>query len=436
MARGESVLRFTPEQREAAMAVFAECSDLREFGCRVLEATMNAMMDAEAQRQCGAARGERSEGRTNSRNGYRARSLKTSVGDLSLEVPKLRRGTYSPEGLLGRYTRVEASMVALVQEMYVAGVSTRKVERVSEALGVGSLSSSEVSGLCGGLDAEVGAFRSRDLGGRAYPYVWLDATYMKCRVGGRYVSRGLVTAIGMSEGGHKEFLGCDCVDTESYEGWRDFLRGLRERGLSGVRLVVSDDHAGLVRAVSEAFCGCAWQRCVTHLQRNLQGHAHTLEGKRAVAALVRAAVSQRDPLAARAVWEEAAPWVSSVSAAAGRVFESAREDALAFMSFPEEHWGKIRTNNVQERANREIKRRYRSVQSFPSEGSMMRLTCSVLMGEEGRWASQGLFSPASAARALSPAPAPEAPDAERRAALRLHAADVVGEVVDRFGLRK
>lgn len=426
MARGESVLRFTPEQREAAMAVFAECSDLREFGCRVLEATMNAMMDAEAQRQCGAARGERSEGRTNSRNGYRARSLKTSVGDLSLEVPKLRRGTYSPEGLLGRYTRVEASMVALVQEMYVAGVSTRKVERVSEALGVGSLSSSEVSGLCGGLDAEVGAFRSRDLGGRAYPYVWLDATYMKCRVGGRYVSRGLVTAIGMSEGGHKEFLGCDCVDTESYEGWRDFLRGLRERGLSGVRLVVSDDHAGLVRAVSEAFCGCAWQRCVTHLQRNLQGHAHTLEGKRAVAALVRAAVSQRDPLAARAVWEEAAPWVSSVSAAAGRVFESAREDALAFMSFPEEHWGKIRTNNVQERANREIKRRYRSVQSFPSEGSMMRLTCSVLMGEEGRWASQRLFSPASAARALAPAAPAAGPDAERLEAARLYASQIVG----------
>lgn len=150
MARGESVLRFTPEQREAAMAVFAECSDLREFGCRVLEATMNAMTGAEAQRQCGAARGERSEGRTNSRNGYRARSLKTSVGDLSLEVPKLRRGTHGPEGLLGRYTRVEASVVALVQETCVAGVSTRKVERVSEALGVGSPSGPEASGPCGG----------------------------------------------------------------------------------------------------------------------------------------------------------------------------------------------------------------------------------------------------------------------------------------------
>lgn len=217
---------------------------------------MNATMDAEAQRECGAERGERGVGRTNSRNGYRPRPLKTSIGGLSLEVPKLRHGAYSPEGLPGRCTRVEASTVALVQEMYVAGVSARKVERVSAALGVESLSSPEVSSLCGGLDAEAEAFRSRGPGGCGRPCVWLDATYMRRRVEGRYVSRGLAAAIGMSEGGHKEFLGCDCVDTESYQSWRGFLRGLRERGLSGVRLVVSGDHAGLVRAIGEEFCGC------------------------------------------------------------------------------------------------------------------------------------------------------------------------------------
>lgn len=178
MAREESALRFTPEQREAAMAVFAECSDLREFGCRVLEAAMNAMMDAEAQRECGAERGERSEGRANSRNGYRPRPLKASIGGLPLEAPKLRHGTCSPEGLPGRYARVEASMAALVQEMYVAGVSAGKVERVPAVLGVESLSSPEVSSLCGGLDAEVEAFRSRGLGGCGHPCVWLDATYM------------------------------------------------------------------------------------------------------------------------------------------------------------------------------------------------------------------------------------------------------------------
>lgn len=436
MAREESVLHFTPEQKGAAMALFSECSDLREFGCRMLELAMNSLMDAEAQGECGAGRLERSEGRTNSRNGYRGRTLKTAVGELSLQVPKLRSGTYSPAGLLGRYTRVEASMVGLVQEMYVAGVSTRKVERVASELGVSSLSSSEVSQLCSGLDAEVEAFRTRDLGGQAHPYVWLDATYLKCRVEGRYVSVGLVTAIGMGEDGRKGFLGCDLVDTESHESWRAFLSGLRARGLRGVRLVVSDDHAGLVRAVSEAFCGCAWQRCVTHLQRNLQGHAHTLDGKRAVAALVRAATTQRDPLVARAVWEAASPWVRGVSAAAGNVFDSAREDALAFMSFPQEHWCKLRTNNVQERANREIKRRARSVQTFPSEGSLLRLVGSVLMGEEGRWESQRMFSPASAAKALeAPAPAP-APGAERLEAARLYASQIVREVVDRHGLEK
>lgn len=416
MAREESVLHLTPEQKEAAMSLLSECSDLREFGCRVLERATSAMTGAEAQRECGAARGERSEARENSRNGYRPRSLKTAAGGLSLRVPKLRRGTHGPEGLLGRYTRVEASTVGLVQEMYVAGVSTRKVERVASEPGVSSLSSSEVSSLCSGLDAEVEAFRARDLGGGARRCVWPGATYMKCRVEGRYVSAGLVTAIGLAEDGRKGFLGCDLVDAESYESWAAFLSGPRARGLRGVRLVVSDDHAGLVRAVSEAFCGCAWQRCVAHLQRNLQGHAHTLEGRRAVAALVRAATTQRDPLVARAVWEAASPWVGRVSAAAGRVFDSAREDALAFMSFPEERWCRLRTNNVQERANGETRRRARSVQTFPSAGSLLRLVGCVLMGEEGRWASQRLLSPASAAR--------------------LYASQIVGEVVDRFGLRK
>lgn len=436
MARNDSVLHLTAEQKLEAMELLKGCSDMRDFGCRVLESVLNGLMDAEAQRACGAGRGERSEGRENSRNGYRPRALKTSIGDLGLSVPKLRSGTYSPAGILGRYTRVDASLVALASEMYVAGVSTRKVERVAAELGVSSLSSSEVSALCSELDAEVEAFRSRDLGGCAHPYVWLDATYMRCRRGGRYTSLGLVTAIGMAEDGHKEFLGLDVVDTESYESWKAFIRGLRERGLAGVRLVVSDDHAGLVRAVQEAFSGCAWQRCVTHLQRNVQGHVHTLEGKKAVAALVRAATTQADLPTARAVWEEAAPWVRSISRPAGEAFEAAREDALAFMSFPSEHWAKIRTNNVQERANREIKRRYRSVQSFPSEASMLRLVGSVLMGEEHAWANQAVFSKASAAKASLPAPAPEEPDEDRRDAIRLHAADVVRQVVDRYGLKK
>jgi transposase-like protein len=318
--------------------------------------------------------------------------------------------------------------------MCVAGVSTRRAGAVARELGVSSLSSSEVSSLCPGLDAGAGRFRARDLGGGPHAYVWLDATCMRCRVGGRYVSRAPVTAIGPDREGRKEFLGAERPDAESHGGWRGFLSGLRERGLEGVRLVVSDDHAGLVRAVREVFCGCAWQRCVTHLQRNVLGHVRSAAGRAAAADPVGAATTQRDPLVARAVWDAAEPWVSSLSAAAGRVFSEAREDALAFMSFPEAHWAKIRTDNVQERANREIKRRYRAARSFPSEDSTVRLVCSVLMGEEGRWAAQRVFSPESAALALAPAPDPGEPTAERLAAARLRAAEVVREVVDRRGL--
>lgn len=285
MTQDMNLLQLTVEQRAQAMAVFDECADLREFGCRMLEAVMNAVMDADAQDTCGAARGERSEARENSRNGYRPRTLRTAAGDLELAIPKLRRGTYYPEGILGRYTRVEASMVALVREMYVAGVSTRKVERVAEGLGVSSLSSSEVSRLCSELDESAAAFRSRPIEGDS-PYVWLDATYMKCQVDGRYVSQALVTAIGLDADGRKRFLGAECVDAESRESWREFLEGLRARGLSGVRLVVSDAHAGLVAAVREVFCGCSWQRCVTHLQRDLQGRVRTRAGKAACAVLM------------------------------------------------------------------------------------------------------------------------------------------------------
>lgn len=187
-------------QTEALLALFSRCDDLREFGREVIQSVVNALMDSQAQEACGAPRGSRSPERVNSRNGYRERSLSTSLGDLELRVPKLREGTYFPEGILERYTRVEASMVALVREMYVAGVSTRKVGLVAEELGVSSLSSSEVSALCAGLDEEAEAFRTRPIEGE-HPYVWLDATYMKCRTGGRYASVALVTAIGMSSSG-------------------------------------------------------------------------------------------------------------------------------------------------------------------------------------------------------------------------------------------
>lgn len=390
MPQEESVLRLGRDEALEAARLWQECGDAREFACRVLGGVMNALMDSEAQQMCGAGRNERSDGRENSRNGYRPRSLKTAVGDVELEIPKLRHGTYYPEGMLARWSRVDTSVAAIVQEMYVCGVSTRKVERVASKLGISSLSSSEVSSLCSDLDAEVAEFRRRDLSGTPCCYLWLDATYMSCRVGSSVVSQGVVTAIGLGDDGRKRFLGCDVVDTESEDSWAAFLGGLRERGLAGVRLVVSDSHAGLVAAVSRLFQGCAWQRCVTHLQRNLQ------------------------------------------SACSGRPEDS----ALAFTAFPRAHWAKLRTNNVQERANREIKRRYRVVQSFPSRESMLRLTCASLMETEGQWSQQRVFSEASAAEGFAePADRP-APTEGRRRALGRRAREIVDEIVERRGLKK
>lgn len=370
MPQEESVLRLGRDEALEAARLWQECGDAREFACRVLGSVMNALMDSEAQQMCGASRNERSDGRENSRNGYRPRSLKTAVGDVELEIPKLRHGTYYPEGMLARWSRVDTSVAAIVQEMYVCGVSTRKVERVASKLGISSLSSSEVSSLCSDLDAEVAEFRRRDLSGTPCCYLWLDATYMSCRVGSSVVSQGVVTAIGLGADGRKHFLGCDVVDTESEDSWAAFLGGLRERGLAGVRLVVSDSHAGLVAAVSRLFQGCTWQRCVTHLQRNLQSacSGRPEDSKAAVRDLVHAAVYQDDPDLARCVWAEAAPWVASVSARAGEVFEQAEDSALAFTAFPRAHWAKLRTNNVQERANREIKRTLQGRAVLPLEG--------------------------------------------------------------------
>lgn len=336
MPQEESVLRLGRDEALEAARLWQECGDAREFACRVLGSVMNALMDSEAQQMCGASRNERSDGRENSRNGYRPRSLKTAVGDVELEIPKLRHGTYYPEGMLARWSRVDTSVAAIVQEMYVCGVSTRKVERVASKLGISSLSSSEVSSLCSDLDAEVAEFRRRDLSGTPCCYLWLDATYMSCRVGSSVVSQGVVTAIGLGADGRKHFLGCDVVDTESEDSRAAFLGGLRERGLAGVRLVVSDSHAGLVAAVSRLFQGCAWQRCVTHLQRNLQSacSGRPEDSKAAVRDLVHAAVYQDDPDLARCVWAEAAPWVASVSARAGEVFEQAEDSALANPAHP------------------------------------------------------------------------------------------------------
>ena len=294
----ESLLQACPGMGDAMVALLAECADVREFGARVLQASVNAAMSAEADAACGAAWGERSASRVNSRNGYRERSLKTSAGDITLSIPKLREGTYYPEGIVARYTRVEASLAALVVEMYVNGVSTRSVAAPASELGVASLSSSEVSRLASSLDAQVAELRTRGLSGQRFCRLRPDATYVRCRVGGRSVSQAVVTAIALGEDGRKHLVGLDLVDTESYQDWRCFLASLAARGLHGLVLVVSDDHAGLVRAAGEVFQGVAWQRRAVHLQRNVWARVRKKASEGLVRELVRAAFSQGDALTA------------------------------------------------------------------------------------------------------------------------------------------
>lgn len=237
------------------------------------ESLVNEIMDAQAEDACADG---------NRRNGYRERALVTSVGTINLRIPKLRRGSYFPEDLLTRYSRVDRAVVAAVSEMVTCGVSTRKVERVAASLGIDRMSASQVSRICESLDDVVADLQERDLSGTSFPYIWVDATYVKCRDGGHVSSCALVTAIGAGADGYRRLLGLDAIDTESYAGWLAFLRSLRERGASGVLCVTSDAHEGLRRAIEEVFPGAAWQRCIVHLMRNAASCAPTRQKRAAV----------------------------------------------------------------------------------------------------------------------------------------------------------
>lgn len=436
MTTMDTLLCNDPEVKRMALAALEECCDLQAFGRKVLEAVLNAAMSAKADEACNAAYGERDPERSSSRNGYRPRRLVTQAGELSLRIPKLRSGSFFPEDVIERYCRVDRALVACVAEMYVMGVSTRKVEAVAGELGVSSMSKSQVSRLCEVLDAEVAAFRSQRFDGTRFAYLYLDATYVKCRVDGRSSSQAVVTAIGVDETGHKRFVGVDCIDTESHADWKAFLGDLRARGVEsgreGVRLVVSDEHAGLVRAVEETFQGAAHQRCITHLMRNVSGHIRKKADQKRAREALKAVFAQKSALMVRACYQQATEEVLKMSKAAGEVLLEAEDDALAYLSFPRSHWPKIRTNNVQERANREIKRRTRVVQSFPSRASLVRLVTAALIEADEEWSARCMI----AAPSLSHAWKPEeraAPTEEEVLAVRDAARKVVEQAIDPRG---
>lgn len=377
--------------------------NLNELVRTLAEALVNEVMDAQADDAC-------AEG--NQRNGYRERRLLTSVGPITLRIPKLRRGTFFPNDLIDRYSRVDRAVVAAVAEMVASGVSTRKVERVARTLGADRMSASQVSRICEALDATVSDLRERSFGGVRFPYLWIDATYVKCRDGGHVSSCAVATAIGAADTGHRALLGLEAVDAEDYASWRSFLLSLRERGVAGVLCVTSDAHAGLRRAIEEVFPGAAWQRCIVHLERNACALGRNRRERRLIGSVLSAVFAESDPDLVRELYHLAAGELGAANAAVRDLLEEAEPDALAHLDFPPAHRRRLRTNNVQERANREIKRRARVVQVFPSRKSLIRLIGAVLSEMDEEWACRRWFDGDSIAEAYedrskwAPAPAP------------------------------
>src|SRR4051794_21380051 len=339
------------------------------------------LMEAEVSELVGAARGERSpEERLTQRNGYRARSWSTRAGEIELAIPKIRRGSYFPSFLEPR-RRSEQALVSVVQEAYVAGVSTRKVDQVVESLGL-RISKSEVSRVCAGLDEQVDAFRNRPLEGR-YPYLWLDAKVEKVRDGGRVVRKALVLAYAVHESGYREVIGVDVGEAETEAFWRSFLRGLVERGLGGVQLVVSDAHAGLKKAIAQVL-GCPWQRCSVHFLREALGHVRK-DQQGMVAALLRPLFNADSGEQARELVGDALTRLGKPLPKVAALLEEAQDDLLAFYAFPADHWPKLRSTNPLERVNREIGRRTDVVGIFPNDRSLIRLAASVVIEQNDEW---------------------------------------------------
>jgi putative transposase len=351
-----------------------------DFLRETLSWVVQQLMEAEVSELIGAERGERSEERLTHRNGYRPRRWDTRAGEIELAIPKIRRGSYFPS-LLEPRRRSEQALVSVVQEAYVAGVSTRKVDQVVESLGL-RVSKSEVSRICQGLDEQVDAFRNRPLEGR-YPYLWLDAKVEKVRDGGRVVRKALVLAYGVHESGYREVIGLDVGECETEAFWRSFLRGLVERGLGGVQLVVSDAHAGLKKAIAQVL-GCPWQRCTVHFLREALGHARR-EQQPMLAALLRPLFNADGGEQARELVGEALEPLRKPLPKVATLLEEAEEDLLAFYTFPRDHWAKLRSTNPLERVNREIGRRTDVVGIFPNDRSLIRLAASVVIEQNDEW---------------------------------------------------
>jgi transposase-like protein len=360
-----------------------------------------ALMSADADAVCGAGYGERSPERVNRRNGYRERDWDTRVGSIELAVPKLRESSYFPDWLLQPRRRAEQAFVSVIADAYLAGVSTRRVEKLVQQLGVERMSKSQVSRLAKSLDEIVEDFRTRPLDGAPYAYVTLDALVVKCREGGRTVNACVVHAVGVNRDGFRESLGLDVVTVEDGAAWLAYVRGLVARGLSGVKLVSSDAHPGLVDAIAATLPGASWQRCRTHFMRNLLTRVPK-SAQSFVATMVRTIFAQPD---AQTVHEQHRRIVDQLVTRfpeAAALLDEAGPELLAFTAFPKEHWRQVWSNNSLERLNKEIRRRTDVVGIFPDRAAIVRLVGAVLAEQNDEWAvARRYMSAESIATALA-----------------------------------
>ena len=381
-------------------------ADAGELMRRLLGTILQELVDAEATAQIGAGPHERSEARTTQRNGTRDKTVTTTAGDLTVKIPKVRTGSFFP-ALLHPRRRIDVALHAVVMQAYVEGVSTRRVDDLVVALGGTGISKSEVSRICAKLDAEVAAWRARPLDEQAFPYVFLDATYCKVRINQRVVSQAVVIATGVSVDGKREVLGCAVGDSETEEFWTEFLRDLRDRGLSGVQLVISDAHRGLTNAVATVLQGAAWQRCRVHFMRNAlakvnKGHAEM------VAATIRTVFAQPTGPKVREQLDTVAGLLHGEFPAVAELLADAKADLTAFADFPMAHWQKIWSTNPLERLNREVKRRTDVVGIFPNPDSLLRLSACVLIEAHDEWQDSDRRYLSEASMALLNPPPPTA----------------------------
>jgi transposase-like protein len=372
-----------------------------DFLRSVAEAVLQLLMEADAEGLIGAGRHERSAERLNYRNGYRDRTLDTRLGSLQLRIPKLRQGSYFPPFLEPRKVS-EKALVAVIQEAWIGGVSTRRVDDLVQAMGLSGIGKSTVSKLCKDIDERVNGFLERPLEGE-WPYLWLDATYLKVREGGRIVSVAAIIAVAVSTEGKREIVGLGLGPSEAETFWSAFLKGLLKRGLRGVKLVISDAHEGLKHAIGKVL-GATWQRCRVHWMRNAL--AHVPKGQHSmVAAALRQAFLQADQDAARQAWRQLADQLRPRWPKLAGLMDDSEHDVLAYMSFPVQHRTKLHSTNPLERLNKEVKRRADVVGIFPGEASITRLIGAVLLEANDEWQLQHRYMQVEAmAELLAPEP--------------------------------